>query len=100
LLGVIELAPLLDHGALQTAVITKILDGRRGPIPVVDVDFYGAEAKVRDLVTQSQAPQKAMPRIGSSLISEQAAAQPKSKAWRWVGLVLLILFAIWVLAGR
>lgn len=29
----IELAPLLDGGALQTAVITKILEGRRGPIP-------------------------------------------------------------------
>ena len=96
----IELAPLLDNGALQTAVITKILDGRRGPIPVVDVDLYGTDTQVSGLVAQSQVPPRTMLRSSPSRLSEETAPKPKSKAWRWVGLILLILIVIWVLAGR
>lgn len=96
----IELAPLLDNGALQTAVITKILNGRRGPIPVVDLDLYGADAQVSGLMAQSQAPQRSMPRIEPLRISEETAPKPNSKTWRWVGLVLLVLIVIWLLAGR
>lgn len=95
----IELAPLLDNGALQTAMITKILDGRRGPIPVVDVDLYGVDAQVPGAVAQSQAPQIATPR-NSPAPRAEPAPKPRSTSWRWIGLVVLILIAIWVLAGR
>ncbi len=68
----IALAPLLDKGALQTAIITKILDGRRGPIPVVDVDLYGVDAQVSGAVAQSQAPQSVMQEFSSA----PTAAEP------------------------
>lgn len=96
----IELAPLLDNGAHQTAMITKILDGRRGPIPVVDVDLYGADAQGSGLIAQSQAPARAMPRRSPVRISEETVPKPRSKTWRWVGLILLVLIVIWVLGGR
>lgn len=96
----VELAPLLDNGALQTAVVTKILDGRRGPIPVVDVDLYGADAQVSGLVAQSQVPRTARPRSRPTHVSEEVAPKRTSRRWRWIGLILLILIVIWILAGR
>lgn len=53
----VNLAPLIDDGALHDAMITKVLSGRRGPIPVVDATLYTADAKVPNLVGQSQVPQ-------------------------------------------
>jgi hypothetical protein len=81
----LELAPLLDDGALQRAIITKILNGRRGPIPVVDVDLYGSDAQVPGLLNQMQVPQK--PTMRSS-----------SRFWRWVGIAFLLVLAIWVIS--
>lgn len=95
----IEMAPLLDKGALQSAVITKILDGRRGPIPVVDVDLYGTDAQVPGAVAQSHAPQRVSPRYGSTQTT-QPASKPRSTVWRWVGIITLILIAIWILMPK
>ena len=40
------LAKFLDLGFPHTAVIRKILQGRKAPIPVVDADIYGKDAAV------------------------------------------------------
>ena len=59
----VELAPLLDGGALHVAVITKILDRGKTPIPVVDVDLYNRDAQVTGLVGPGrELPAAAMPR--------------------------------------
>jgi hypothetical protein len=80
----VELAPLLDGGALQKATITKILEGRRGPIPVVDVDLYGAGSQIAGLFGQSQVPQK-------------RTARSRFGFWWLAGFGLLTIAAIWLL---
>ncbi|MDP2373282.1 HIRAN domain-containing protein [Reyranella sp.] len=82
----VELALLLDGGALQKATTTKILEGRRGPIPVVDVDLYGADSQVSGLFGQSQVPRK-------------RTARGRFGFWRLVGSGLLVIAVIWLL-GR
>jgi hypothetical protein len=44
-----EMARLLDEGKPYVARCTKILGGRMGPAPVVDVHIYGKEATVHGL---------------------------------------------------
>lgn len=80
----VELAPLLDGGVLQKATITKILEGRRGPIPVVDVDLYGPGTQIPGLFGQSQVPRK-------------RTARGRFGFWRLVGSGLLVIAVIWLL---
>ena len=51
-----EMAPLLDAGCMQTAYCTKILNGRRAPIPVIQADLYRADATISDAVKSSELP--------------------------------------------
>jgi hypothetical protein len=89
---------LLDGGALQRGIITKILTGGRGPIPVVDVDLYGSDAQVPGLINQPKIPQRPIPKPGGTQIAQGPAPTSGSKPWRWIGLAAFILILIWVLA--
>ena len=55
------LAPGFDQGDKHEARITKILNGRRAPIPVVQAHLYRSEATVQGPVTQSQIAPRAVP---------------------------------------
>ena len=52
------IAWLLDHEAKHTAFVTKILEGRNGPIPVVQAYLFRPESTDEEAVTQSQVPRK------------------------------------------
>lgn len=78
-----EMAPLLDRGYKQTAYCTKILDGRRAPIPVVQVHLYRPDADVPAAIGQTEVPPRASP--GSS----------PDAAWGClIGLVLVIVILL------
>lgn len=52
------LAKFLDAGCKHLAYITKILQGKRAPIPVVQVYLYRPESSVEGAVSQSGVPAK------------------------------------------
>ena len=54
------LAKFLDLGFPHSATITKILQGRRAPIPVVDADIYGKDAAVEKFF-QANVPLRTKP---------------------------------------
>lgn len=51
-----EMSPLLDGGCMQTAYCTKILAGRRSPIPVVQAGLYNPGANVSGAIASSEVP--------------------------------------------
>jgi hypothetical protein len=53
-----SVAPLLDAGCRHKAYFTKILHGRRAPIPVVQAYVYSAAVEIEGAVLQSQVPTK------------------------------------------
>lgn len=53
-----QFAPLMDSGCLQQAYLTKILDGRRAPIPVVQAYLYDSASTVSGAVSASSIPSK------------------------------------------
>ena len=53
-----DLAPLLDAGCTHQAYVTKILQGKRWPIPVVQAYMYRPQADIQGVVSQAQIPQK------------------------------------------
>ena len=53
-----SVAPLLDAGCRHKAYFTKILHGRRAPIPVVQAYAYSAAVEIEGAVLQSQVPTK------------------------------------------
>lgn len=57
----IDLAPLLDDGALHTATFKKILDYDTGPVPVVIARFYEPAATVPGALRQDQKLPKRSP---------------------------------------
>ena len=57
----IEFAPLLDKGYLHEAFVTKILEGSRSQIPVVQAYLYRPESDIKDAVPQAAVPQKRTP---------------------------------------
>ncbi len=56
-----RLALLLDAGHSHQAHVTKILHGRRAPIPVVQIHIYHYEAEIDGAVTQDEIPSPAKP---------------------------------------
>jgi hypothetical protein len=52
------IAPILDKDGCHSATIKKILDGRRGPIPVVWGELYPTDCSLPDVVSQSAAFEK------------------------------------------
>lgn len=55
----LDIAPLLDDGALHAAAVKKVLEYESGPIPVIVARFYAKDATVRGVYSQDQSPQKA-----------------------------------------
>lgn len=53
-----SVAPLLDAGCRHRAYFTKVLQGRRAPIPVVQAYIYSAAVEIEGTVLQSQVPIK------------------------------------------
>lgn len=60
-----SLARFLDMGCRYNAYVTKILNGRRAPIPVVQADIYGPSARVAGLKSQNDAPERTVQAEGS-----------------------------------
>lgn len=52
----IEFAHLLDKGCLHHAFVTKVLEGRRSQIPVVQAHLYRSEYDVKDAVPEAAVP--------------------------------------------
>jgi HIRAN domain len=50
------IAPLMDSNHKQAAYCTKILNGRKAPIPVVQANLYRADAPVVDAISTSGVP--------------------------------------------
>jgi hypothetical protein len=60
------LAKFLDLGFPHSAAISKILQGRRAPIPVVDADIFAKDAEVKKFFP-NDVPQSAKPPQGGCL---------------------------------
>jgi hypothetical protein len=56
-----EMAGMLDAGFRQIAYCTKILEGKRAPIPVVQLALYRPEATVAGAVAPSEIPKRLSP---------------------------------------
>lgn len=102
----VGLAPVLDSGALQSAMITKILDRGPTPIPVIDVDLYNRDAQVAGLVRQDQCPAKAAdvgPIVPSVIAAyappPPAEPAPKGRALSWIGWSLALGVVALVIKG-
>ncbi len=54
----IEFAPLLDKGCLHHAFVTKVLEGRRSPIPVVQAYVYRSDSGAKHAAPEAAVPQK------------------------------------------
>jgi len=57
----VYIAPLLDKGCLHRAVVTKVLEGRKSPIPVVQSEVYLSNSGAKDAVPEAAIPQKRIP---------------------------------------
>jgi hypothetical protein len=57
----VELAPLLDKGCLHHAFVTKVLEGRKSPIPVVQAYVYRSDSGAKDAVPEKAVPLKRTP---------------------------------------
>jgi hypothetical protein len=55
------MAPLLDSGYKQLAYCSKILDGKRTPIPVVQLDIFQAGSTVGGAITSDHVPPRVPP---------------------------------------
>ena len=53
-----DLAPLLDHGCKQQAWVKKILNGHKGPIPVIMAKIYAPDAPVEGAIGSSDLPRR------------------------------------------
>jgi len=54
----VEMAPLLDQGCCHEAYVTKTINGRRGPIPVVQAYIFRPDANVEGAVFEAGVPAK------------------------------------------
>jgi len=110
----VNLAPVLDQGALHSAVVKKILHGRRAPIPVIWGELYASQAQLPDAVSQSQVPVRASappapqrPTRAAPVAvpfashptpapsTDRPIASSRSR-WLVVGLIGLALLALWL----
>lgn len=57
----VEIAPLLDKGCLHHAHVTKVLEGHRSPIPVVQAYVYRSDSDAKEAVPERAVPQKRTP---------------------------------------
>ena len=64
----IEFAPLLDRGCLHHAFVTKMLEGRKSPIPVVQAYLYQSDSDAKDAVPEKAVPQKRIPGHAGCLV--------------------------------
>ncbi len=75
------LAPALDSGSKQHAYLTKILTGRRAPIPVVQANLYRSDAPVSGALLRDEIPEPAGRRISTEPgrgVPKRASAQAES----------------------
>ena len=56
-----EMAGMLDAGFRQIAYCTKILEGKRAPIPIVQLALYRPEATVAGAIAPSEIPKRLSP---------------------------------------
>lgn len=84
-----EMAPLLDAGHKQAAHCTKILSGRRAPIPVVQADLYRADAPIAGAIGNSEVPTRST----SPMVSKSAEA---SRCGCIVGLAAVALLVVFL----
>lgn len=64
----VEFAPLLDGGCLHRAFVTKVLEGRKSPIPVVQAYLYQSDSDAKDAVPEKAVPQKRIPGHAGCLV--------------------------------
>ncbi len=111
----VTLAPILDQGARQSAAVKKILNGRRGLIPVVWGELYPADSPLADATTQADILERIGPEpkfqspMGSDLqaVPKVENLQPKSGAQQtdpsrnkyrpWMIVIALLLLAYLIL---
>lgn len=87
-----DLALLLDEGALQKAIITKILTGGRSPIPVVDVDLYDQAAQIPDAVAQTTVSEAV-----ASHVEKPELPKPRQRSSsRWILWILIAVAVVFI----
>jgi HIRAN domain len=95
-----EMAPLLDEGKPYFARCTKILGGRMGPAPVVDVHVYGKEATLPGLrfaeLWKGTTPERDPGRYRLAPHGPQVDRENRAIGWA----VLIILCAALLFAAR
>ncbi|MGD1156561.1 MAG: HIRAN domain-containing protein [Terriglobia bacterium] len=65
----IEIAPLLDKGCLHRAFVTKVLEGRRSPIPVLQAYIFRPDSGIEGGICEAAVPPKRVPsKIGCFLV--------------------------------
>jgi hypothetical protein len=86
-----QMAPLLDAGHKQVARCTKILNGRRAPIPVVQANLYRPDATIEGAI--SVPPRSILPTPPTSGPSSDVPATPASGSGCASNLAVALLFA-------
>ena len=81
------MAPLLDAGYKQMAYCTKILNGWRTPIPVVEAALYRADAMIAGAVSSSEVPAR-------STLPNSATSGCGCVVGLAAGLLLVVLIAV------
>jgi hypothetical protein len=84
-----SVAPLLDAGCRHKAYFTKILQGRRAPIPVVQAYIYSAAVEIEGAVLQSQVPIKRQNPIPEH---ERGRSRPRAQTCGSVLVLIALLF--------
>jgi hypothetical protein len=56
-----DIAPLLDQGVVYMARVKKVLDARRGPLPIILAEFYGPDCGLPGMQAAGRLPYVAPP---------------------------------------
>ena len=86
-----RLAPLLDEGAKYAAWITKILNGGRVPIPVVQTRLYRTDLSVH---VESTSLAQQTPTVSSERNEKGNAGGTALAAWLWIAAITVLLFVV------
>ena len=76
-----DLAPTLDAGCKQLAYLTKILQGKRFRIPVVQVHFYRSDVSVAGAVCSHEVPRRVIVEQSSDLDASDVLRGERGALW-------------------
>ena len=90
----IEIAPMLDDGALHIASIKKVLEYDSGPVPVIVASLFDPNADLPGLRRQNQAPSRNPFKQKNTALTPQRKHSTGSNAKAWLVVIFAIVIAL------